>query len=115
MPEHFYTGTSGHYPMGRDTSGLLLGAVEPGDVRDLDEAPDPAWLPVEGNEELLAPLLGRRQGPADGGSAETGTEDGDTPPADDSTPLPRRKRKDAGDGTGTPDTTTAGDSGSEES
>ena len=57
MPDHFYTGPSGRYPVLRDTAGQLAGDVEPGDIRDFEEPPDVHWLPVAGNEDhvLLAP------------------------------------------------------------
>lgn len=115
MPEHFYTGpSSGHYPMGRDASGLLLGAVEPGDVRDLNEAPDPSWLPRAGNEELLAALLEAREEPA--GELEDSDGSGEDAPAGELPQrTPRRKRPAAEDTATLPDTATAGDSGSEES
>lgn len=111
MPEHFYAGPSaGHYPMGRDAQGLPIGAVEPGDIRDLDDAPDPSWLPRDGNEELLALLLAQRE-PAD----EDRSGEEAAPPADVG---PARSRSRRARDTGTevpPDITTAGDAGSEES
>ena len=47
MPPFRYTGPPGMYPQGRDTLDRPIGAVNTGDVRDLDEAPDTAWVPLD--------------------------------------------------------------------
>jgi hypothetical protein len=39
--------TEWDYPATRDSRGVLLGTVRPGDVLDLPEAPDRFWLPCE--------------------------------------------------------------------
>lgn len=48
MPELIYTGlTPWYYPATRDAKGIPLGDVRPGDIRELDEAPDLRWRPVD--------------------------------------------------------------------
>ena len=47
MPPFRYTGPPGMYPQGRDTLDRPIGAVNTGDVRDLDEAPDTSWTPLD--------------------------------------------------------------------
>lgn len=81
MPEYLYAGLTGMtYPESRDTTGVLIGDVEPGDTRDLDAPPDSYW-------QLAAPETpaGKRgktpqPDPAAGGPGETagppGTEEG---------------------------------------
>jgi hypothetical protein len=47
MPDFTYAGPGGRiYPESRDSEGEMVGAVEPGDTRDLDEAIDQFWFPV---------------------------------------------------------------------
>lgn len=47
MPEFTYTGLiPWNYPETRDATGVLLGDVAVGDVRDLGEAPDDKWAPA---------------------------------------------------------------------
>ena len=50
MPPFRYTGPPGMYPQGRDTLDHPIGAVDTGDVRDLAEAPDTAWVSCEAAE-----------------------------------------------------------------
>jgi len=35
------------YPMLRDARDIPVGAVAPGDIRELDEAPDTSWTPLD--------------------------------------------------------------------
>lgn len=66
MPDFTYTGgTERVYPETRDSYGVNLGLVKPGDVFRLDAAPDQFWAPYE--------------------DGETGSED-EGPPADPETP-----------------------------
>jgi hypothetical protein len=56
VPELIYTGlTDWYYPATRDARGILLSEVKPGDIRDLDEAPDRQWRPVTGEDRAAAP------------------------------------------------------------
>lgn len=80
MPEHFYTGEPGRYPVLRDSTGLLVGDVKPGDTRDFGEPPDPHWLPVEGNEDHAA-LTGAREPAAAGTGEGRSEEEGGESPA----------------------------------
>jgi len=51
MPDFEYIGASpGMYPMLRDSSGLPVGTVEPGDTAAFDVAPDADWVPCNGSE-----------------------------------------------------------------
>jgi hypothetical protein len=51
------------YPDSRDTTGIHLGEVSPGDVRDLDEAPDRWWVPAgEGEGDGPGELAGAPAG-----------------------------------------------------
>jgi hypothetical protein len=51
MPPFRFTGLIDYYyPGTRDTKGVLLGTVEPGAERDLDEAPDRWWIPADGGD-----------------------------------------------------------------
>jgi hypothetical protein len=72
------------YPEGRDAQDRPVGTVEPGDIRDLEEAPDYFWRLATGEdraarEQALA-------GPAADGSGD-GTETGD-PSGQDGEPAP---------------------------
>lgn len=61
MPLHVFTGPIPYqYPDSRDTSGIHLGEVEPGDVRDLDAPPDRWWVPVPADQGDSERLAGRR-------------------------------------------------------
>lgn len=99
MPEHLYTGPSGLYPHHKDAQSVPIGAVEPGDVRDTGEPLDPAWLPVEGNEDLRALLLARREEERKAAEPDAGTDgemEGESGSGDEnagSPPLPRRTRR----------------------
>ena len=47
MPDFEFRGASpGMYPMLRDSSGLPVGTVDPGDVAAFDAAPDADWVPA---------------------------------------------------------------------
>jgi len=46
MPSFELTGPERVYPYARDVNGKPLGAVQPGDIRMFDEAPDSWWVPV---------------------------------------------------------------------
>jgi hypothetical protein len=48
MPDFVFQGASpGMYPMLRDSFGILVGTVEPGDLARFDAAPDADWQPYE--------------------------------------------------------------------
>jgi hypothetical protein len=48
MPEFTYAGPGGRaYTELRDEDGVITGLVEPGDTRNLAEAPDQFWLPAD--------------------------------------------------------------------
>jgi hypothetical protein len=56
MPDFRYAGPGTRtYPETRDRYGVLVGTVEPGDVLELDEAPDQWWVPYVGGEDQSAP------------------------------------------------------------
>lgn len=125
---HLYTGQPGIYGHDRDARNLPLGLVSPGDVRELNEPLDHHWLPLEGNEELQASLVERREAErleaerlvrgedlSEEGSGEGESSPDTSPPP---LPLPSRRRRPADSDAGTPavtapDTTTPV-SGSEE-
>jgi hypothetical protein len=75
VPAFTYTGlTERVYPETRDSWSVPLGLVKPGDVLELDQAPDQFWTPYEddGTGE---------------GAGQDGTEgEGGEPPADPETP-----------------------------
>jgi hypothetical protein len=80
-----------NYTEGRDSAGHHLGLVEPGDIRDLDEAPDQHWH--ETTDEDRAALAAREaaeaapQEAAAGGDGQDGSEgESGEPPADPETP-----------------------------
>ncbi len=51
MPPFVFRAPSPYdYPASRDARGVPLGTVQPGDVRNLDEAIDRWWVPVDGSE-----------------------------------------------------------------
>ena len=52
MPDFVYTGPGGErvYPETKDSYGVPLGMVKPGDVARLDAAPDQFWAPYEGGQ-----------------------------------------------------------------
>jgi hypothetical protein len=51
VPSFTYAGHSpGLYPTLRDAYGVLAGLVEPGDVLEFDQAPDPDWVPYQGGD-----------------------------------------------------------------
>jgi hypothetical protein len=94
MPEYVYTGQPGMYPMGRDAKGTLLGAVETGDVRDLDEAPDHQWRPVTDEERARTAVADAERAAAEAEAALKATEQGasgtgtSVPPASAAAPAP---------------------------
>ena len=97
MPPFRYTGPPGMYPQGRDTLDHPIGAVETGDVRDLAEAPDTAWVPLDpGLQEHIEALQQ---------ITEDATPDGSEPPEPEPAADPEP---------GQQDDDTAGLSGSEE-
>lgn len=52
MPRFVFDGPIAYqYPAIRDTSGIHLNEVEPGEVRDLDAAPDRWWVLVSDEAE----------------------------------------------------------------
>jgi hypothetical protein len=90
MPGYRFTWpTALTYPENRDAAGFPLGLVNPGDVRDLDEAPDHLWLPLSDEEEQqrLAGLAAAETAtPAGAGAGEPddspgGGDPGTPPPA----------------------------------
>ena len=97
MPDFVYTGSPGMYPMLRDARDIPVGTVAPGDVRDLDEAPDTAWVPLDpGVQEHIEALQQ---------ITEDATPDGSEPPEPEPAADPEP---------GQQDDDTAGLSGSEE-
>ena len=51
MPNFTFTGlTERVYPESRDAYGVPLGLVKPGDVLELDQAPDQFWTPYEAGQ-----------------------------------------------------------------
>jgi hypothetical protein len=71
MPEFVFAGPYGTtYPETRDARGAHLGTVEPGDVRDLDAAPDQWWAPAD-----------EGQGGADQDGSEASAEAAEAGPA----------------------------------
>jgi hypothetical protein len=80
-----------NYTEGRDSAGHHLGLVEPGDIRDLDRAPDQHWH--ETTDEDRAALAAReaavpdaQEAAAEGDGQGGGDETGGEPPADPETP-----------------------------
>jgi hypothetical protein len=59
MPPYRFAGPGPYdFPASRDTRGIPLGTVEPGDVRDLDEPIGPWWVPAsdgQGAEPASSP------------------------------------------------------------
>jgi hypothetical protein len=52
MPSYRFTAEIPYdYPASRDSYGVLLGTVKPGDVLDLPEPPDMWWTPYEDGSE----------------------------------------------------------------
>jgi hypothetical protein len=65
------------YPATRDSYGVLLGLVQPGDVLDLPEAPDLYWQPYEGEGVSPAPEppVSPETAPQTSEAGETGSEE----------------------------------------
>lgn len=81
-PFRFCAPSAYDYPASRDTKGVPLGTVQPGDVRDLDEAIDRWWAPSDGDED-------RGQGyESQDSSEEGGAEDGEDAAPEPSGPQP---------------------------
>lgn len=118
MPDHTYSGPGDRvYPETRDARGQHLGMVEPGEIRDLDQAPDHLWHETtdEDRAARTAVLAEREQAArdaeesgAEGGTAAEGSSGGqpENPPQD---PAPKTGRRRAAG-----DSDTAGDAGSKE-
>jgi len=72
MPHFRYTGPPGSYPMLRDATGLQVGPVTPGDIREFDAAPDPSWTwldpaereRAEAEQREIAAAITELSGPA---------------------------------------------------
>ena len=51
MPLYRFAGPTPYYfPASRDTRGVPLGDIQPGDERDLDEPVGQWWVPADGTE-----------------------------------------------------------------
>ncbi len=86
MPPFRYTGPPGMYPQGRDTLDRPIGAVNTGDVRDLDEAPDTAWVPLDpGVQEHIEALQQITEDATPDGSSEEDQPDPEPGQQDDDT------------------------------
>ncbi len=108
MPLFRYTGPPGMYPQGRDTLDRPIGAVNTGDVRDLDEAPDTAWVPLDpGLQEHIEAL---QQITEDADGSEPTAE----PAADGSSETPPDPEPEPTADTSEQDDNEAGQPGSEE-
>lgn len=84
MPSYQFTGlVETAYPFNRDAGGQPLGAVQPGDVRDLDKPLDWQWVPA-GDGQAAASGLQNLAG------SETGIlfVDAASPAADGPQPAP---------------------------
>jgi hypothetical protein len=68
MPNFVYVGPGGPrtYPESRDAYGVPLGLVKPGDVLELDQAPDQFWAPYEGEASGTGESMQAVEHPADG-------------------------------------------------
>ncbi len=108
MPDFVYTGSPGMYPMLRDARDIPVGTVAPGDVRDLDEAPDTAWVPLDpGLQEHIEAL---QQITEDADGSEPTAE----PAADGSSETPPDPEPEPTADTSEQDDNEAGQPGSEE-
>jgi hypothetical protein len=64
MPAFEFTGPVAQvYPFTRDARDRPVGEVQPGDVREFDEAPDRMWVPSDGAQEH--PGTGEEMQPAE--------------------------------------------------
>jgi hypothetical protein len=118
LPEFTYAGQMPrHYTETRDTAGELLGLIQQGDVRDLDEAPaDGLW--VEGDVKVAAapegvgPDMYRQEpAPAPGEADESAeSDDGEDAPAPAAKGRAGRGKAPGGD-TSTPDGTSSEEQG----
>jgi hypothetical protein len=80
VPDFTYQGPGERvYPESRDSRGVNLGLVTPGDIRDLDEAPDGMWLPLSEDEELPDGQDGPPGDGPDGGEPEAPVPAGPAP------------------------------------
>ena len=91
MPDFTYSGPGARfYPEGRDAAGQNIGEVQPGDIRDLEQAPDGWWH--ETTDEDRAALAARQAAAeqaaqdeaapaeAEAGTAADGGDAGSGPP-----------------------------------
>jgi hypothetical protein len=86
MPEYVF---GAPYPMtfpeNKDTAGMNLGLVEPGEIRDLDEPPGRWWR--EATDEDRARLAAAAEAAAVGSGEESGAQEDDGT-AGEGTPEP---------------------------
>lgn len=81
MPDFTYSGPGVmFYPETRDATGHHLGAVCPGDIRDLDKAPDQWWHETADDERTEAAAKARQ--------AEDPASEGETGDADEAPEAP---------------------------
>lgn len=86
MPAFVFTGlVETAYPFDRDAEGRPVGAVQPGDVRDLDEPLDWQWAPA-GDGGAGGEQAGPAEDPA--GVSETGGPAAPAPVPDGPQPAP---------------------------
>ena len=86
MPDFVYTGSPGMYPMLRDARDVPVGAVAPGDIRELDEAPGTSWTPLDpGVQEHIEALQQITEDATPDGSSEEDQPDPEPGQQDDDT------------------------------
>jgi hypothetical protein len=107
MPGYIFTGSyESVYPESRHSDGSNVGTVEPGEIRDLTQAPDHLWrLATDEDRSARAAELMRR-GAADNpaeGAADSGQP---APPLPGAAPKPA-PRKNPGDTPPPPDSSAA--------
>lgn len=73
------------YTEGRDSAGHHLGLVQPGDIRDLDQAPDQHWHETT-DEDRAA--LAAREAAQDAGESGSGDEAAEPAPEPDQPAAP---------------------------
>jgi hypothetical protein len=88
MPDFVYNGPGERfYPESRDSYGVRLGTVQPGDVARFDEAPDQWWRPYEA--QAAGEADGAEVRSDDAGEAGAAEADAPAPPGDpDATAQP---------------------------
>ena len=82
MPDYTYLGPGERFYDRKDAQARNVGAVQPGDRREFDEAPDQWWALTDGSDpgpEAVPAAPGEDTPEAEPGTAHAGDE-----PADDS-------------------------------